>query len=77
MRVFYIMIAVAVIAIAVALVAVVGSGWDDTEGRASRNTTTAVEGTAPDCDKLPEAERAACRDRLRASSAGAPVREMK
>lgn len=76
-RVFYIMIAVAVVAIAVAVAVVVGSGWHDTEGRASRDTTTAVEGSAPDCDKLPEAERAACRDKLRASSAGAPVREVK
>lgn len=78
MRVFYIMLGVAAVAVLVALVAVISSGWEG-EGRAVRDTTTAVEGSRRDCGALTGSEKERClEDRDRgALSPGAALREMK
>jgi hypothetical protein len=79
-RVFYIMLVTAAIAVVVVLAAVIASGWSDADGRASRNTTSAVAGALANCDNLTGAEKERCLERRQAgaaSSARGPVRETK
>ena len=58
MRTFYIMAAVAVIAIAVALIAVLSRG--DAPQSASRDTTSAVAGSARDCGNMTGVDKERC-----------------
>lgn len=60
MRTFYTMAAVAVVAIAIALIAVLSRS--DTPPGASRDTTSAVAGSARDCGNMTGADKERCQE---------------
>lgn len=67
MRTFYVMLATAVVVGLIATVIVILSGGDEIPAPASRDTTTAVTGAAPDCASLTGPDREQCERNREAS----------
>lgn len=67
MHTFYIMAVVAAVAIIIALVLVLGSNRNDTPAGSSTDTTAAVSGSVPDCDKLAGNDRNSCLEQRKRS----------